>query len=303
MRLSRALALGASVLVLVGACSTGGSKPADGQDRLGRLRRSQVMAEIYAQALEANGYTVDRTGIGLGSAQGHRARPRKRPDRPQARVHRQRPGVLRARHARPAIPPTNQQLLQDCPDAQGPITVLDYTPAPGHERLRRPQGDGRPVQPDQDERPDGRPERAQVGLATDCPTNPVCAAALKSAPTASSRPNVTLLDACSAPMADALKGKTIDVAELCSTSPRSSSTAGSSSRTTSRRSRPTTSRRSSATTTSPRSTRPPSRRSSTTCRPRSTRATLTDLYKQVAVDKKDIADVAKTWLTAQGFVK
>ena len=27
---------------------------------------AKVMAEIYAQVLEANGYTVDRTGIGLG---------------------------------------------------------------------------------------------------------------------------------------------------------------------------------------------------------------------------------------------
>ena len=31
--------------------------------------------------------------------------------------------------------------------------------------------------------------------------------------------------------------------------------------------------------------------------------TLADLYKQVAVDKKDINAVAKTWLKANGFVK
>ena len=73
MRLSRVLALGASVLVLLGACSTGGgSKPtikigSDGFDE------ARVMAEVYAQALEANGYTVDRAGIGLGAAQGHAA--------------------------------------------------------------------------------------------------------------------------------------------------------------------------------------------------------------------------------------
>ena len=30
---------------------------------------------------------------------------------------------------------------------------------------------------------------------------------------------------------------------------------------------------------------------------------LADLYKQVSVDKKDISAVAKTWLTAQGIVK
>ena len=50
-----------------GACSTGGgSKPtikigSDGFDE------ARVVAEVYAQVLEANGYTVDRAGIGLGA--------------------------------------------------------------------------------------------------------------------------------------------------------------------------------------------------------------------------------------------
>ena len=67
MRMIRKLALGASLLVLLGACTTGGgSKPtikigSDGFDE------ARVVAEIYAQVLEANGYTVDRAGIGLGT--------------------------------------------------------------------------------------------------------------------------------------------------------------------------------------------------------------------------------------------
>ena len=67
MRLTRMLALGASLLVLLSACSTGGgSKPTIkiGSDG---FYEAKLMAEIYAQALEANGYTVDRTGIGLGT--------------------------------------------------------------------------------------------------------------------------------------------------------------------------------------------------------------------------------------------
>jgi osmoprotectant transport system substrate-binding protein len=32
-------------------------------------------------------------------------------------------------------------------------------------------------------------------------------------------------------------------------------------------------------------------------------ATLADLYKQVAVDKKDTKDVASTWLKAQGLIE
>ena len=103
MRLTRTLALGASMLVLFSACSTGGgSKPtikigSDGFDE------AHVMAEIYAQALEANGYTVDRPGIGLGARKVTAAGARERPDRPQARVHRQRTRVLLRRASRPAI--------------------------------------------------------------------------------------------------------------------------------------------------------------------------------------------------------
>src|SRR5664279_126902 len=67
MRQSRMLALGASLLVLLSACSTGGgSKPTIkiGSDG---FYESKLMAEIYGQALEAKGYTVDRTAIGLGA--------------------------------------------------------------------------------------------------------------------------------------------------------------------------------------------------------------------------------------------
>ena len=67
MRFSRRLTLGAIVLaLLVGACSTGGgSKPTI---KIGSVSfdEAKVMAEIYAQVLEANGFTVNRDGIGLG---------------------------------------------------------------------------------------------------------------------------------------------------------------------------------------------------------------------------------------------
>src|SRR5688500_12561083 len=67
MRFSRRLALGALALaLLVSACSTGGgSKPTIKIGSVG-FDEAKVMAEIYAQTLEAKGYTVDRTGIGLG---------------------------------------------------------------------------------------------------------------------------------------------------------------------------------------------------------------------------------------------
>src|SRR5215210_206257 len=69
MRVFRKLALGASVFALVlSACSTGGGGAtikigSDGFDE------ARIVAEIYAQALENAGFTVDRAGIGLGTRQ------------------------------------------------------------------------------------------------------------------------------------------------------------------------------------------------------------------------------------------
>jgi osmoprotectant transport system substrate-binding protein len=65
MRTSRMLALGASLLVLAGACSTGGGSspiPTAQPVRVGSagFGESALIAEIYAQVLEANGYTVTR---------------------------------------------------------------------------------------------------------------------------------------------------------------------------------------------------------------------------------------------------
>src|SRR3712207_2462339 len=86
MRLNRMLALGASMLVLAGACSTGGggttgtgaggSAAASGGGaakatvRIGSagFTESKLLAEIYAQALESKGYTVERK-LGLGARQ------------------------------------------------------------------------------------------------------------------------------------------------------------------------------------------------------------------------------------------
>src|SRR5262249_56228206 len=61
-------------------------------------------------------------------------------------------------------------------------------------------------------------DKLKLGLATDCPTNPVCGKALKDAYGIDTS-KATLLDACSTPMAQALASKTIDLGELCSTQP------------------------------------------------------------------------------------
>ncbi|HTC85529.1 MAG TPA: glycine betaine ABC transporter substrate-binding protein, partial [Candidatus Acidoferrum sp.] len=94
MRLHRALALGASMLALVSACTTGGgstpaassaappsaasqapassapqSQAAKPTIKIGSdgFYEAKLVAEMYGQALEYAGYTVDRTGIGIGA--------------------------------------------------------------------------------------------------------------------------------------------------------------------------------------------------------------------------------------------
>ncbi|MEO7664133.1 MAG: glycine betaine ABC transporter substrate-binding protein, partial [Candidatus Limnocylindrales bacterium] len=220
MRLSRTLALGASMLVLMSACSTGGgSKPTVKIGSVG-FDEARVVAEIYAQALEAGGYTVDRAGIGLGD------RKVLLPALEKGDIDLQPEYIgsgLASGYGGVSTndPAKNKADLQKVLDGKGGgITVLDYTSAQDTNALV--------VRKDTAEKYSLKTwgDLAAVAgqlkwaLATDCPTNPVCAAALKDTygiDTASL--DLTLLGACSGPMADALLKKTVDVAELCSTGP------------------------------------------------------------------------------------
>jgi osmoprotectant transport system substrate-binding protein len=223
MRVFRRLALGASVLALaLSACSTGGggTSPSTGGNATVKIGsdgfdEARVVAEVYAQALEAAGFTVDRAGIGLGA----RAVTKAALESGQINIKPEYIGSgLVAGYGGEATSSgdTNKQRLQEKLTPLG-ITVLGFTPGQDTnafvvrkataDQYGTKLSDYAAVQND-----------LKWGLATDCPTNPVCAAALKSAYGIEPQ-DVTLLDACSTPMADALKNETIDVAELCSTGP------------------------------------------------------------------------------------
>ena len=145
------------------------------------------------------------------------------------------------------------------------------------------------------------------GLATDCPTNLLCGApggALERyGITAQTVAGATLLAACDTPMAVALKDKTIDVAELCSTQPDilvngwvvlADDLH-----------------------TQPADNIAPIVRDDYLAKvdqasfkkllddvsAKIDTPTLAELYKQVAVDKKDPKDVAAAWLKDNGFVR
>jgi len=315
MRLHRGLALGASALVLVlSACGTGGgSKPTIkiGSDG---FYEAKLMAEIYAQALEAKGFTVDRTGIGIGARKV--SAPALESGQFDLKPEYIGSGLAYYESSSAASPaataggPTINRgdpaavlaALQAIVQPKN-LTVLNYSPAADQNAFVV------------------RPETAQqfnlktmsdlgkvagqlkLGVATDCPTNPVCGAALKSA-YGIDIANATLLAACDTPMAQALKAKTIDVGELCSTQPDIAVNGWIVLQDDKQ--------------TQPADNLAPVIRNDLLTKlgtdkqtvedalnavsAKMDTATLTSLGKQVSVDNKSLADVAKAWLQSVGLI-
>lgn len=300
MRMIRKLALGATLLVLLGACTSGGgSKPTIkiGSDN---FDEAHVVAEIYAQVLEANGYAVDRAGMLLGTRDVTNAALwggsiDLKPEYIGS-------GLAKLGGTSTNDPAKNQAALQAVETPKG-ITVLGYTPGQDTNALvvRKETADQFHLTKWSDLT--AVASLLKWGLATDCPTSPVCAKALKdSYGIDTSTLQVTLLDACSKAMDDALTAKTIDVAELCSTGPEIIVNGWV--------------RLEDDKTTQPADAIAPVVRNDYLAKvdkaafqklldsvsAKIDTPTLADLYKQVAVDKKDIKAVAKAWLQANGFV-
>ncbi|MGZ8513722.1 MAG: ABC transporter substrate-binding protein [Candidatus Limnocylindrales bacterium] len=304
MRLSRTLALGASLLVLVSACSTGGGSKATVKIGSDGFDEARVVAEVYAQVLEANGYTVDRAGIGLGARKVTAAALES--GQIDLKPEYIGSGLVYYGGTASNDPAKNQSDLQaKLTSVGGGITVFGYTPGQDTNALvvTKATADAHNLAKWSDLT--AVAGDLKWGLATDCPTNPVCAQALKdSYGIDTTKLNLTLLDACSTPMADALKAGTIDVAELCSTGPEIIVNGWV--------------RLADDKQTQPADAIAPLVRNDLLAKvgdkaafqkllddvsAKIDTATLADLYKQVAVDKKDTKDVAAAWLKAQGITK
>jgi osmoprotectant transport system substrate-binding protein len=303
MRLNRGLALGASMLVLLlSACSTGGgsNKPTVKVGSDG-FYEAKLMAEIYAQALEAKGYKIDRTGIGIGT------RKVSAPALESGQFD-LKPEYIGSGLAfyeagkQTGDPKANQTELQNVLKAKG-ITLLDYSPAADQNAfvVRKETADQYSLTKMSDLA--AVADKLKFGVATDCPTNPICGKALKDS-YGLDVSGATLLSPCDTPMVQALSLKTIDVGELCSTQPDIAVNGW-------------------IVLQDDKATQPaeniaPLVRDDLLTKlgndkdafekvlndvsAKMDTATLTDLGKQVSVDKKDIAEVAKAWLKANGFV-
>jgi osmoprotectant transport system substrate-binding protein len=305
MRITRTLALGAALLVLASACSLGGggTKPTIKIGSVG-FDEARVIAEIYAQVLEENGYTINRDGIGLG------ARPVVAPAIESGQIELQ-PEYIGSRLAYEGGAPTgdsaaNFSALQEKLTAKS-LTALAYTPgidtnafvvrADTAEQFGLTKmSDTVAVQ-----------DQLNWGLAADCPTNALCGAPggalAQYGITPETVAGATLLSACDKPMADALLAGTIDVAELCSTQPDIIVNGWV--------------LLEDDLHTQPADNVSPIVRNDVLAKvgdraafdkilndvsAQIDTATMADLYKQVAVDHKDLAEVASTWLKAEGFI-
>jgi osmoprotectant transport system substrate-binding protein len=231
MRLSRMLALGASMLVLLSACSsTGGgssSQTVAGATGAGNVTiklgsdgfyESKLMAEIYGQALEAKGYKVDRTGIGLGTRKVTAAalESGKIDVKPEYIAY----GLSFYDPTQTIGDPSKAAAaLQTILNGKGGgITVLDVSPATDTNAFVVTQATATKDNLSKMSDLAALGSQLKFGVATDCQTNPSCATALKNA-YGIDVSNALKLSACDQPMVDALKAGTIDVGELCSTQP------------------------------------------------------------------------------------
>jgi osmoprotectant transport system substrate-binding protein len=227
MRTRRTVALGAVVLALViSACTPGGGGESPDESEAAEkptvtigsagFYESQLMAEIYAQALEANGYTVERN-LGIGT----REETQPAIESGQIDLMPEYIGSLLTFLGGTASGDPEQTLadLQAALEERG-LTALRYTPAQDQnafvvrsetagELQLETMSDLAPVATD-----------LVWGLPPECETNELCRGALEDAygiPFGDLE--IEPLAACDAPIATALNDGVVDVAELCSTQP------------------------------------------------------------------------------------
>ena len=312
MRLSRMLALGASMLVLLSACSTGGGSTPSAAGATGASKptiklgsdafyESKLMAEIYGQALEHNGYTVDRTAIGL------KGRPVSAPALESGQFD-LKPEYIGSGLAyydatkTTGDPATNASALQAILNGKGGgITVLNYSPAADENAFVVTKATADRLHLATMSDLTAVASQLKFGVATDCATNPVCATAIKNA-YGVDLSTALPLSACDQPMVDAISAGTIDVGELCSTQPDILKNGW-------------------VVLTDDKHTQPadnlaPLVRNDYLAKvdkasfekilndisAKMTTADLLKLNSEFVFDKKDIAAIAKEWLTANGFV-
>jgi osmoprotectant transport system substrate-binding protein len=216
MRFSRTLALGAALLVAIAACSSGGGSKPEIKVGSDGFYESKLVAEMFAQVLEADGYTVTRN-LGIG------ARQVRQPALEQGQIDISPEYVGSGLGYYDATKTTgdgetNRAALAEALKAKA-ISVFGISPGEdtnaGVVRADTAEQFGLARMSDLAAVQD----QLKWALTPDCDANPLCKDALEAygityPPTSSER-----LAACDAPIAEALKSGGVDFAWLCSTQP------------------------------------------------------------------------------------
>ena len=241
MRTSRVLAVAFTALTLVGACTSGGgsttapsavtpstapsqaaspaaSEAAKAPIKIGsdNFYESKLVAEIYSQVLENAGYTVERK-FGLGSRQERIPTM----DAGQVDLVPEYVGSGLGFYDKTKISgdgTANATALQAALTSKG-ITVLGISPGQDTNAFAVRSEDATSKNLTKLSDLAAIQDTLKWGLPADCDTNPLCSGALKTYGITYPPKNRQALGACDVPMATALQGKAIDVAEFCSTQP------------------------------------------------------------------------------------
>ena len=218
MRFVRTAALGAAMLVAFAACSSGGGGSAKPDIRIGSdgFYESKLVAEMYAQVLEADGYKVTRN-LGIG------ARQVRQPALEQGQIDLSPEYVGSGlgyydKAAPTGDGPTNREALAKVLKDKG-ISVFAISPGEDTNAavVRKDTAD----QYSLTKMSDLAAVQGDLkwGLPPDCDANPLCKDALEAYGITYPPAQREALAACDAPIAEALEGKGVDFAWLCSTQP------------------------------------------------------------------------------------
>jgi osmoprotectant transport system substrate-binding protein len=216
MRCSRALALGAAMLVAVAACSSGGGSKPEVKVGSDGFYESKLVAEMFAQVLEADGYKVARN-LGIG------ARQVRQPALEQGQIDISPEYVGSGLGYYDAAKVTG--------DGQGNRDALAATLkdkkisvfgiSPGQDQnaavVRKDTADALKLSKMSDLA--AVQDQLKWGLPPDCDANPLCKGALEAYGITYPPKQREALAACDAPIAEALNSKGVDFAWLCSTQP------------------------------------------------------------------------------------
>jgi osmoprotectant transport system substrate-binding protein len=218
MRFSRVAALGAAMLVAVAACSSGGGGSAKPDIKVGSdgFYESQLVAEMFAQVLEADGFTVTRN-LGIG------ARQVRQPALEQGQIDLSPEYVGSGLgYYDAAAPtgdgPTNRQLLEQVLADKG-ISVFAISPGEDTNAAVVRQNTASELNLSTMSDLAAVQDQLKWGLPPDCDANPLCKGALEEYGITYPPAQREALAACDAPIAEALKSGGVDFAWLCSTQP------------------------------------------------------------------------------------